>query len=260
MWFRGEEPKPAETDEEYATKLAAWKKKDAKGQRIIGTPVANKMLFNIMDCKTACEMWNKLHMVFEQKTETSILYLQQKFFVYTRDPEDSIALFMSKMEEMVRQLSDLGAEIAESMVITKIIMALPADYNHFVSAWESTSKTERTLDVLRTRLMIEENRMSMMDVAYSEALLAKQKGSKATTNFQGKGENSQASKNKRKKSLRGTCLSCNKTGHWKSECPDENKSEKSEAFMCAPSAMNDGDSFYLDSGATELFHHNFQRV
>lgn len=65
-------------------------------------------------------MWLKLHSVFEQKSETGIHFLQQKFFSFEKAPEDDMANFISKLEEIVQQLADLGEKIPESMVVTKI--------------------------------------------------------------------------------------------------------------------------------------------
>lgn len=79
-------------------------------------------------------MWSKLHSVFEQKSETGIHLLQQKFFTFEKNPADDIASFISKVEEIVQQLADLGEKISDSMIVTRILMALPSCYNHFHSA------------------------------------------------------------------------------------------------------------------------------
>lgn len=124
----GDEERPT-----TAEKLALWKKKDAKGQKLIGTSVGQTVMIHIINCKSAKEMWDKLHSVFEQKSQTGIHLLQQKFFTYTKDPSDKMASHISKLEEIAHQLNDLEVNIAESMLITKIIMTLPPEYNHFSS-------------------------------------------------------------------------------------------------------------------------------
>lgn len=89
---------------------------------------------HIVNCKNACGMWSKLHSVFEQKSKTGIHLLQQKFFTFEKNPADDIASFISKVEEIVQQLADLGERISDSMIVTRILMALPSCYNHFHSA------------------------------------------------------------------------------------------------------------------------------
>lgn len=141
----GEDPKPININEaNYETKIAAWKKADVKAQRIISGHIAQKTVLHIMSCKSSCEMWNRLHGVFEKKSETSILFLQQRYYSYTRNPKDDMATYISKLEEIVQQLSDLDLQIPQEMVISKIILSLPSEYRHFSSAWESTAKDERT--------------------------------------------------------------------------------------------------------------------
>lgn len=154
--------------------LAAWKKKDAKAQRIIGMTVGSAQITHIRICTSAKDMWDKLHTVFEQKNETSLLLLHQRFFAFTKEPTESMTIFISRLEELVHRLNDLGEKIPNDMIITKIIMSLPAEYGSFSSAWESTAKADRTLDKLRARLIMEEERLVARGVTEScEALLAR---------------------------------------------------------------------------------------
>lgn len=48
--------------------------------------------------------------------------------------------------------------VSDSMIITKILLTLPSNLNHFASAWESLSEEQRTLANLTSRLTIEEAR------------------------------------------------------------------------------------------------------
>lgn len=52
-------------------------------------------------------------------------------------------------------------------------MALPPEYGHFHSAWESTGDERKNLTELRNRLMIEEKRITTMSQAEAGAFLAK---------------------------------------------------------------------------------------
>ena len=64
----------------------------------------------------------------------------------------------------------MGKEISDSMIITKVLMTLPASYRHFVSAWESAPAGERKLDNLKTRLMTEESRNTSQEDKNGNAL------------------------------------------------------------------------------------------
>lgn len=186
----GDSEKPAATE---AALLTAWKKKDAKAQRIIGMTVGNAQILHIRICTSGKEMWDKLHTVFEQKNETSLLLLHQRFFAFVKEPTENMTSFISRLEELVHRLNDLGEKIPNDMIITKIIMSLPAEYGSFSSAWESTTKADRTIDKLRARLIMEEERLVARGMTEScEALLArfnsKPKSSQSQSTAKGQGE------------------------------------------------------------------------
>jgi hypothetical protein len=65
---------------------------------------------------------------------------------------DDIATHISKVENIVERLRQLGEPIPDSMVMTKILNTLPSSFSHFVSAWDSTPKAEKTRDNLTARL------------------------------------------------------------------------------------------------------------
>lgn len=215
----GDFAKPQLTESDYATKIDSWRKKDIKAKRVIATTIGQQPMLHVMKCNTSVEMWNKLHAVYEQKSACSIHYLQQKFYSFVKEPNDDISTHISKIEELVKQLSDLEVEIHESMVVTKILTTLPSELNHFVSAWESISKGDRTIENLRMRLMNEESRCITHNVAErGEALVARRFDNRK-----------QAKKNYSPKSKKepGKCHVCYSGFHWRRDCP-KLKNEKTE--------------------------------
>lgn len=238
--------------------IAEWKQKDARAQKIIVTTIGHKFLVHILNCNTSHEMWKKLHSVFEQSCQTNIHLLQQKFFSLAKDPNDDIATHIAKIETIVQQLRDLDETITDSMVLTRIIMTLPVEYKHFISAWESIEKSRQTIELLTNRLMIEESRIANgNDVTEKgEALLAKQYGGKA------KGLKGKTKPTKKK----GKCFSCGIEGHWMSQCKaDKSRKEKfsrsnssndieNNGFFCDVGQIADtldkSQTWYADSGAS----------
>lgn len=217
----------------YKTAFEAWDKKDVRAQSVILTSIDVQPSLHIVSCKSSHEMWTKLHTVFEQKSESGIHFLLQKFFRFEKGDDDDMANFISKLEEIVQQLNDLGEKISESMIVTRILMALPPSYNHFHSAWESTADDRKTLIELRNRLMIEEKRMMLQsEPNESNAFVAK--------------------KFKRSnKSRTVKCWSCG-GNHLRRDCKSEKAVEKTEALCCdALIAVDEADAWHFDSGATE---------
>lgn len=250
----GDEKQPEQGVDAYATKLAAWKKKEFKAQRIITGTLSKKVVLHVQNCKSSKEMWDKLNLVFERKGATSKHLLQEQFFAFKREPDVDMATHISKLDEIVAQLKDLGVALDDDMVITKILMTLPNELRHFNTAWESTASSERTLDNLRDRLLNEEHRMNATtsedNTATAMGMFARHGGTQ--------------SQNKSKK--KGKCFRCGSTSHWKRDCTEQSRAhletDKKEvaeiAFITTQNhavkrevqVESDDNDFVFDSAAT----------
>lgn len=162
----------------FNEQIAAWTKADNFAQKIIATTITDQQLLHIMNCGSAKEMWEKLLSVHEQRSDASVHMLQQQWYAMTKDPTDDIATHISKLEDLAHRLRNMGEQIPNSLIITKILMTLPAHYNHFVSAWESTHVDERTLPNLISRLSIEEMRLNSQNKFEGSAFTARKYNSK----------------------------------------------------------------------------------
>lgn len=78
-----------------------------------------------------------------------------------------IMLHSSKIENIARQLRDLGENVSDITIMAKIIGSLPLKFSAFVTAWDSVNANNQTLHMLTQRLIKEEGRMTVMDEASS---------------------------------------------------------------------------------------------
>lgn len=222
-------PETADVDASAAVKteterrIVEWKQKDAKAQRIIVTSIGSKPMQHILRCESSTTMWTKLHAIYEQKHEAGKQLLQEQFYAFKGNSSDDIATHISKLDSLVQQLKDMNIVIGDEMVITKLLMTLPSEYNHFSSAWDSTPVAERTLENLTNRLMVEEYRINSRKCDdssnKSEAFLAH----KNSSSHKKKSHNASKANNKPQK---GRCFKCNSDQHYKRFCPELNKSDK----------------------------------
>lgn len=111
------------------------------------------MVVNI--CTSAAEMWNKLHSVFEQRTEQHQDRLFNEFFRIRQRDTHNIAKHMEKLEKLWVELQDETwkedkVKLHDSFVNCVILVhTLSEVYYEFVNAWESVPKQERTATFLR---------------------------------------------------------------------------------------------------------------
>lgn len=257
-----------ETDEaandRLASALTAWKKLDGKAQKIIVTALGPQPMLYIMRFDNAHDMWAKLVSVYEQKSETSVHLLQQKFFSAIMEPGDGISEHISKLEDIAQQLKDFGEAIPDSMLVSKILMTLPVEFRHFHSAWESTAVADRTLTNLTTRLMIEECRNGVSNqaenIGESSAMASKRYHQ----------HHHQRQTQQQHHSVK--CFQCKKPGHIKKNCPEKNthkhkfnahvsSKDNCDAFVSVADfscADRSDDKWYMDSGASDHMSHNLK--
>lgn len=124
----------------------------------------------LITCKTAAEMWSKLSTIHEQKSASNKLILMTKFHEYKMSSTDSVAQHAAKIENMARQLKNVGKELSEITVIAKILGTLPSKFNALVTAWNNVNQQDQKKEVLIEHLIKEENRLTVMDETVKEAI------------------------------------------------------------------------------------------
>lgn len=120
-----------------------WETLAAKAQTLLVTRMSEEVMIHILSCETSAEMWGKFLRVYEKKSETSIHIVQQRFFQLKYEENAEMSTFLSKIQEMQNQLKQIVETISDKFVITKVLMSLPDQYKHFVSAGNLHLTTSR---------------------------------------------------------------------------------------------------------------------
>ena len=229
----GSETKPASPAEgadanvrtKYEKDLKEFTRKDGVAQKFIVTSIERQPMTHILNCENAKAMWDKLHAVYESKTDTSIHVLQQKWFAFVKDPKDDIATHISKIGDLCYTLRALKEEISDSMMITKILMTLPQSYNHFRSAWDSGAPDQKTVENLTSRLVVEETRMASQANSENSAFVVR--GQRGTRKYSNKDTNQNTQKtegtqntstNAENSRKQKGCWECGRIGHIRKNC------------------------------------------
>ena len=83
----------------------------------------------------------------------------QEFFNYSFVKGSYITTHVSTLESLSFRLNALRQSIDDTMLITKLLASLPAQYRHFASAWDSALSADKILTNLITRLQFEKNKL-----------------------------------------------------------------------------------------------------
>lgn len=128
----GTDIKPEDT--ESVSVKEAWNKKNAKAMYVLSSSMEYSQLEYLLTCDTAKAMCKKLCSIHEQKSETNKLLLMTRFHDYKMTTNDSLAQHIAKIENMARQLKDVGESVSDVTIMAKILGSLPSKFNVFVTA------------------------------------------------------------------------------------------------------------------------------
>jgi transposase InsO family protein len=266
-------------------------KADAWVQSLLITSVDNTHARPLVRCTTAKDMWEKLVLMHESKSDANALLLQQKFYELKMEKNENVQQYVARGEYIKGQLDDIGVKtVDEVMLANRIVMGLPKRFISFISSWMRTKAHERTLKELVPKLLAEEEMLNKFrgpdkrneqkpEAMSSESRQREGDGSRRRdkrskdnkpkseeSKGQSKGKNG---KRERVKIDRDQCANCFQKGHWRKDCPNPkakgnvavaktNEAQVSEAVIAIGSydALSNNvevarNDWLLDSGASE---------
>lgn len=215
----GTRTRPANQEGENAALTKLWIKDNAKATAIIASPMENEQVVSMLVCGTAKQMWDKLITVHEQKSVSNVGTLTQRFYSYKMSPTDTVIQHVSAVQNMARQLTDLGERISDAAVIAKILSSLTPKFNVFRTAWDSVDPVRQMIENLLDRLIREDSNESEDGDTTSALEVTRQSGSK-------EGARAKDKDNKQKKSKQNIeCYRCHEKGHYASQCEKRKKDD-----------------------------------
>lgn len=199
----GTRPAPAAGDQ-HAAENKKFVKDDATAKFIILSNLDEPQQMCVLSYATAKEMWDKLNLIHEQKTETNKMRLLQRFHAYQMSEGDTAVQDVAKITNMASQLKDIGEEVSNATKMAKILASLTSKFSTLKIAWDSVDPDRQTMDNLQERLIQEDMRLSMEEDAASALVATKKERYKKKP------------RSVTKKEIE--CYKCHKMGHFAWEC------------------------------------------
>jgi len=204
----------------------SWIQRNAKAMMFISAAMHQQLEY-LITCDSAAEMWKKLLSIHEQTSATSKLLLTTRFHEYRMKSGDSVSQHIAKVENMARQLKDVGEAVSDVTIMAKILESLPSKYNAFVTAWDSVEEANQTIFNLTQRLIKEESQLTATDEAATALAAVNLKHHKKSLR-RGKPRQHQESDVEHGKYKNFECHHCHNKGHIARYCKEKRNAQKSK--------------------------------
>ncbi|XP_071575148.1 uncharacterized protein [Temnothorax nylanderi] len=225
----GTRRRPPNGEGPNAANMKSWIKDNARATAIISSAMEDDQVMSVLVCGSAKEMWDKLVTIHEQKSAANVGTLTQRFYSYKMSPSDSVIQHVSTVQNMARQLKDLGETMSDAAVIAKILSSLTTRFSVFKTAWDSVDPTRQTVENLLERLIREDQNLGEDGNSASALAVTKQGALKDGA----KSKDKDRKKRKPRKNIE--CYRCQEKGHYASQCDkrknqnDNNNNTKGQA-------------------------------
>jgi hypothetical protein len=207
----------------HEKKLKRYKKANGCAVTLLTTTVEEEPLQSILMLKSAREMWKKLSLSYEQKSEQRLEHLYLQLLEYKKETNYTIAMHISKLQKLFLELREESlridkCELPITLLIMRILSTLPYDYFEFRTTWESVPRDQRSVEYLLERLTMVETRLAQRQEASSSsstsALVAEwHKSGPSTSGTNKKSDDVQTQPVKKKDYSKVRCYSCGNFGH-----------------------------------------------
>lgn len=207
------EEKPTAADQ-----LAAFEKRDKIARHYLVSLIGDEYLEVVREKETAKQMWDAMNTQFGKTGVASQHLLRRKLNNLRMNENEKMKDYFNRFDEIVRVLKSSGAKLEDNEVISYLTINLPESYDPLITALENINNL--TLEVVKTRLLIEEDKRLVRGGSSSEA----------------RSEREVAAMAKRRQTVdvsRIKCFNYGEKGHYASNCPDKDEVPRAKSTSSA---------------------------
>ena len=106
-----------------------WAKRDKSVCVAILSTINKQYCTEIINFSTSHAMWTKLATYHQQHSEKCIILLREQYYSCRLTKGESLLTFLSTVEKLAKQLTDLGEVVFDCQIISKIRCGLPPSYD-----------------------------------------------------------------------------------------------------------------------------------
>lgn len=176
----------------------AWREGDSKARATIALLVEENQHNLIMAKTTAKTTWDALKAHHQKATLTGKVSLLKDICSANYKEGESMELFLYEMEELYSRLENSGERLSQYMQVAMILRSLPKAFDAFTTALESRLDEELTMELVRSKLIDESEKL------YGEKVTEKRV---LKTSYENK-------------AAAAVCYFCGKPGHKKWSCKE----------------------------------------
>ena len=145
-----------------------WEKHDKMVIVVILWTIDSAHKVEVIDYLATDEMWSQLHICMPRSTLRSLYQCAPREVLYLQmGDKDSIAMCISTLQKLAKQLTDLRQKVNEQQLISKIKCGLLSSFDPLLLAWDSVPIVDQILNTLQTRLVKFWNKMKQHEVEAS---------------------------------------------------------------------------------------------
>ncbi|BET02189.1 Hydra magnipapillata [Nesidiocoris tenuis] len=162
--------KPTQPEEE----IRRWERQDRKARSELILAIKASELKQIKSCKTANELWIKLHSIFASKGPARTASLLKQLTQCRMKIGEDAREFVNNFFDLVDKLHELDIEINDKLLAILLLNSLPEEFENFRCAIESRDELPRT-ELLRIKILEESDSRIEKQQDGNNALISKHK-------------------------------------------------------------------------------------